>query len=154
VDAVVWMGGLRAALLLSGLVAAEWVQRRVDTERGTSLARLLAANATLIVAGLVTFGLARNFWLAVVAFWLASVLRRVSAPLQEAWYNRRIDDAQVRATLFSVTSQVDALGQMAGGPAVGAVGNASVRAALVISGLLLAPVVPLYRVAMKREDRI
>jgi hypothetical protein len=35
------------------------------------------------------------------------------------------------------------MGQVAGGPAVGAVGNASVRAALVLSGLLLAPALPL-----------
>jgi DHA3 family tetracycline resistance protein-like MFS transporter len=57
----------------------------------------------------------------------------------------------VRATLFSATSQVDALGQIVGGPGVGAVGNVSIRAALVLSALLLAPVVPLYRVARGRE---
>jgi DHA3 family tetracycline resistance protein-like MFS transporter len=52
-----------------------------------------------------------------------------------------------------VTSQADALGQIAGGPAVGAVGNVSIRAALVCSALLLAPVVPLYRVARGREEK-
>jgi DHA3 family tetracycline resistance protein-like MFS transporter len=151
VDPVVWLGGLRAALLLGGLAASEVVRRRVDTGQGRSLARLLAANAALIVAGLVLFGLVRSLWLAMAAFWLVGTLRRVAAPLHEAWYNRRIDDPQVRATLFSMTSQVDALGQIAGGPGVGLVGNVSIRAALVVSALLLAPVVPLYRVAQRRE---
>ncbi|MGD8792191.1 MAG: MFS transporter [Anaerolineae bacterium] len=153
VDPVVWLGGLRGALLLGGLAASEVVRRRVETEQGRSLSRLLAANTTLIVAGLAVFGLARDLWLAMATFWLVGTLRRVAAPLHEAWYNRRIDDAQVRATLFSVTSQADALGQIAGGPAVGAVGNVSIRAALVCSALLLAPVVPLYRVARGREEK-
>jgi DHA3 family tetracycline resistance protein-like MFS transporter len=148
---VVWLGGLRAVLLLGGLAASEMVRRRVDTAQGRSMAGLLAANATLIVAGLAVFGLARQLWLAVAAFWLVGTLRRVAAPLHETWFNRRIDDPQVRATLFSATSQVDALGQIVGGPGVGAVGNVSIRAALVLSALLLAPVVPLYRVASRRE---
>jgi DHA3 family tetracycline resistance protein-like MFS transporter len=79
--------------------------------------------------------------------------RRVVEPLQTAWYNLSIDDPQVRATLFSVTSQVDALGQIAGGPGVGAIGNVSIRAALVASAALLLPVVPLYGVAMRRSER-
>jgi DHA3 family tetracycline resistance protein-like MFS transporter len=54
----------------------------------------------------------------------------------------------VRATVFSVSSQVDAIGQISGGPLVGVIGNAlSIRAALVTSGLMLSPVLPLYAIA-------
>ena len=75
----------------------------------------------------------------------------MSAPLQEAWFNRCLDDSQVRAPLFSVSSQGDAIGQISGGPRVGASGNRfSVRAALVASALLLAPVLPLYSAAIRR----
>ena len=52
--------------------------------------------------------------------------------------------------MFSVTGQVDAIGQIAGGPAVGAIGNASIRAALVLSALILSPVLPLYAYAIRR----
>jgi DHA3 family tetracycline resistance protein-like MFS transporter len=96
-------------------------------------------------------GLAPTLWLAALAYGLVATLRGVAAPLHQAWYNRRIDDPQVRATLFSVTSQVDALGQIGGGPLMGIVGNVSVRAALVVSAALLVPVLPLYRVAVRRE---
>jgi DHA3 family tetracycline resistance protein-like MFS transporter len=76
----------------------------------------------------------------------------VVGPLQDIWINRRIDDPQVRATVFSVTGQVDALGQIAGGPFVGAIGNASIRAALVTSSALLLPVLPLYAVARRHSE--
>jgi DHA3 family tetracycline resistance protein-like MFS transporter len=52
--------------------------------------------------------------------------------------------------MFSVSGQVDAIGQIVGGPGVGLVGNLSIRAALLVSALLLSPVVPLYQLAIRR----
>ena len=150
-EPVVWFGALRAVDAVLGLAVVEWARRRLDTGRARSLARVLMASATLIVAGLALFGLARAFWLAVACFILASTMRSLVTPLQDIWINRRIDDPQVRATLFSVTGQVDALGQIAGGPLVGAIGNVSIRAALVTSAALLLPAVPLYGVALRRS---
>jgi DHA3 family tetracycline resistance protein-like MFS transporter len=53
--------------------------------------------------------------------------------------------------MFSVSGQANAIGQIAGGPAVGAVGNTSMRAALVVSAVLLAPVAPLYAAARRHD---
>ena len=47
-------------------------------------------------------------------------------------------------------SQSDAVGQAAGGPVLGLIGNASVPAALIVSGLLRLPVLLLYARAIKR----
>jgi DHA3 family tetracycline resistance protein-like MFS transporter len=110
-------------------------------------------SGALIVLALALFGLARSFWVAVVCLWLVDALRSVSEPLYTAWFNLSIDDPRVRATMFSVTGQVDALGQIAGGPLVGAIGNVSIRAALVVSASLLTPVVPLYAFASRRLKR-
>jgi DHA3 family tetracycline resistance protein-like MFS transporter len=52
--------------------------------------------------------------------------------------------------MFSVGGQADAVGQIVGGPAVGAIGNLSIRAALVASALILSPVLPLYVLAIRR----
>ena len=101
-------------------------------------------NAGLIVMALAGFGLARRLWVALVLFWLIGALRSVAAPLGAAWFNLHIHEPQVRATMFSVAGQTDAVGQIAGGPIVGAIGNASIRAALVAAALLLSPVLPLY----------
>ncbi|MGD9046647.1 MAG: MFS transporter, partial [Anaerolineae bacterium] len=88
-----------------------------------------------------------------VLFWLIGALRSVSGPLQTAWLNLSIDDPQVRATIFSVSGQADAVGQIAGGPVVGVIGNRSIRAALVTSALLLSPVLPLYALAIRRDSK-
>jgi DHA3 family tetracycline resistance protein-like MFS transporter len=153
VEPVVWFGLIRAVLLVIGLAATEIARRRVDTNRGLTLARALMLNAALIVLALAGFGLAQNFWIALVLFWLIGALRSVSGPLQTAWLNLSIDDPQVRATIFSVSGQADAIGQIAGGPVVGVIGNRSIRAALVTSALLLSPVLPLYALAIRRDSK-
>jgi DHA3 family tetracycline resistance protein-like MFS transporter len=154
VQPVVWFGIMRGVEMVVSLAAVEAARRRVDTGRGTSIARTLLLGAGLIVAALVVFALTKSFALAVVAFWLVGALRSVAAPLQTAWLNLRIDDSKVRATLFSVSGQVDAVGQIAGGPAVGVIGNASIRAALLASALLLLPVLPLYAVAIRQDEPV
>jgi DHA3 family tetracycline resistance protein-like MFS transporter len=153
VEPVVWFGLIRAVQLSLSLAATEIARRRVDTNRPLPLARALMVNAVFIILALAGFGLARTFWIALTAYWLIGALRSIAAPLHTAWLNLSIDDPQVRATLFSVSGQADAIGQIAGGPAVGAIGNRSIRAALVTSALLLSPVLPLYTLAMRSLRR-
>jgi len=59
-------------------------------------------------------------------------------------------DPSTRATINSMGAQSDAIGQAAGGPALGAIGTRSVPAALVVSGLLRAPALLLYARAIAR----
>jgi DHA3 family tetracycline resistance protein-like MFS transporter len=148
---VVWFGIIEAVMLLISLAATEVARRRVDTARALPLARTLLLNAALIILCLAGFALTRSFWVAVGLYWLIGALRNIADPLHTAWLNLSIDQPQVRATMFSVSGQADAVGQIAGGPAVGAIGNASIRAALVSSALLLSPVLPLYVAAIRRN---
>jgi DHA3 family tetracycline resistance protein-like MFS transporter len=53
--------------------------------------------------------------------------------------------------VISLSSQMDAIGQIAGGPLVGLIGNWSVRLAITGSGLLLTPVLALYANTLKRS---
>jgi len=155
VEPVVWLGVIRGAQLIMGILAAEAIRRRLDANRPARIPRVLMQSAGLIVVALAAFGLVRSFWLAVAMYGLVSTLRHIRAPLHDAWFNQRIDDAQVRATMFSVGSQMDAVGQICGGPIVGAIGSfVSIRAALVVSALLLSPVLPLYKMAMRRGERL
>ena len=58
--------------------------------------------------------------------------------------NRELEPS-VRATVFSLQSQADAFGQLAGGPLIGLVATAvSLRASFVVSALLLTPAIVLY----------
>jgi DHA3 family tetracycline resistance protein-like MFS transporter len=150
VQPVVWFGVIRGVMLLLSLAATEVARRRVDTGRSRPLARTLLFVSAGIIVALAGFGLTRSFWIALSLYGLIGILRSIAYPLQAAWLNLGIDDPQVRATLFSVSGQADAIGQIAGGPIVGAVGNVSIRAALVTSALLLAPALPLSAIALRR----
>jgi DHA3 family tetracycline resistance protein-like MFS transporter len=152
-EPVVWFGIIRAVMQIISLGATEIVRRRVDTQRAIPMARTLMVNAGVIIVALAAFGLTRNIWLAIGLYWLIGAARSIGYPLQTTWYNLLIDDPQVRATMFSVTGQADAIGQIAGGPGVGAIGNLSIRAALVTSALLLSPVLPLYHFAIRRTAK-
>lgn len=136
---VVWFGVIAGATALLGIGATEVVKRRLDTRDHSVVTRLLLVITALRVAGVVAFGLAGSFPLAVATFLVAATLRRVTYPLYAAWLNQNID-SRVRATVLSMNSQIDALGQIAGGPVIGAIGTIiSLRAALVVAGATLAP---------------
>jgi DHA3 family tetracycline resistance protein-like MFS transporter len=147
---VVWFGIIAAVGRLVSLGSTELVRRRVDTatQRGAAGA-LLVVNAVLIAA-ILALALAGNFGLALGAYLVAAACRTTSDPIYTAWINRQVG-SRVRATVISFTAQADALGQVAGGPAIGWVGTAfSLRAALVVGALVLAPIVPLL--ARSRES--
>jgi DHA3 family tetracycline resistance protein-like MFS transporter len=149
---VVWLGLMRAVGLLLSIGGTELAQRRVNTENSKRLAQALMWITVLLVAGVFSFALAGTLLLAMLAYWLVYVTRNVIAPLYTAWINQRLD-SQVRATVISMSSQVDAVGQIAGGPVVGLIGNlVSVRAALLTSGVILTPVLALYRLAIRKGE--
>jgi DHA3 family tetracycline resistance protein-like MFS transporter len=149
---VIWFGIMRAVSLIMGIVVKSLVRKRMDLNDARSIGLISRINSALIILALVGFGLSNSFWLTLVLFWIIFVLRGVQYPLNTAWVNLKIDDPQVRATIISASSQVDAIGQIAGGPVVGVVGNNSIRTALLGSALLLTPVLPLYTRALRSEN--
>jgi DHA3 family tetracycline resistance protein-like MFS transporter len=148
---VVWIGHVRVVSMLLSVGAVEVVQRKVDTQSHSSIARTLFFISAILVASLFGFALAGVLALALLFYWIIDVAREVIGPIYTAWVNQRLD-SKVRATVISMSGQVDAIGQIAGGPVIGLIGNwLSVRAALVASGLILSPVLVLYRRAMRQE---
>ncbi len=140
---VVWIGALHAGAMLLGVLVSEGLLRRLDLHDPRALGRTLLATTALLIAAVVIFGQAHAFAVATAAYWFASGLRTLQYPIATTWLNRNIP-SRVRATVLSMVSQTDALGQIGGGPAVGAIGLRSLRAAITISGLLLTPALILY----------
>ena len=134
------------------IAATETVRRRLEPSRGRTLTRTLFLLTTLLFASLLVFARADWLLLAVLTFWLVYISRVLITPLYTAWVNQRLD-SRVRATVLSLSGQVEALGQIAGGPLVGAVGSLfSVRAALTLSSLLLSPALLIYTRSAAREQ--
>ncbi|MDQ5826503.1 MAG: MFS transporter [Chloroflexota bacterium] len=147
---VVWFGLMNVGLLLLGMLSTFIIQKRVDTNNHNVVARVLIAFCVLQIAFLVWFALAGEFVMAVLAFWGMSLFRGIAGPLFRAWLAQSIEP-RVRATVLSMVGQSDAIGQMTVGPVIGWIGTVrSIRAALVFSAVLLAPVVPLVAMARNR----
>ncbi len=149
---VAWFGVFSIAIALCGLAATEVVRRRVDTSRHEPVSRALFGLIVALLVCMVAFALAPVFAAAVAAYVAANVIRRVVGPLSTAWVNQSADERS-RATVLSLEGQADALGQIAGGPIVGAIGLAvSLPAALLASAVSLLPALGLYlRAAVSRE---
>ena len=107
-----------------------------------------------MIVAIWVFSLGSRFGVVVIALLVVRVLRSVSGPVFTTWINPHIN-SKVRATVFSMAGQVDAIGQIAGGPGVGYIGNAwSIRAALVAGGILLSPVLLLFGYVARQEDTL
>lgn len=147
---VAWMGLLS---LIGGLLAAGAAQiiiKRLDMSDTPALARAAFGLAGLLALALFGFAAVGSFAGAVLLRWAISILRTLIEPLQTAWINRHLD-SDVRATVISMSGQVDAIGQIAGGPPVGWVGGVlGLRAALFASAALLLPALPLYARVLRR----
>ncbi|MCC6804300.1 MAG: MFS transporter, partial [Anaerolineae bacterium] len=119
----------------------EIARRRLDTRSQRAITRALIAAFAVMVTALLIFALVENVWVALIALWVATTLRGTAEPIVSTWTNQHIDSS-VRATTLSGFGQVNAVGQIAGGPVIGVVGGAlGLRTALSASVLLLAPVV-------------
>jgi DHA3 family tetracycline resistance protein-like MFS transporter len=149
-DPIVWFGLFGACSAVIGLAGSTLLIRRF--ERAPAPARTLLALTAVLMAAQIVFGLAAALAAAVLALLVAQLARSLAYPVYTTWLNQQIDDSSVRATVISITGQADAIGQTAGGPALGAVGNVwGIRAALVSGALLLAPALALYARAIQRR---
>lgn len=150
---VIWLSGLGMIGQLLTAIATRVVSSRLDTRSGRALARASLYCSGLLITALLGFALSGSFYLTVVCWWGVSILRDLIGPIKDTWVNQNVDSS-VRATVISMNSQVDALGQIVGGPPVGLIGGAfGIRAALVASGLILSPVLYLYS-RFLRQDRL
>ena len=149
---VVWFGAINVAFMLLSVAANEIARRRVDLSDDGAVARALGVICLVRIVGVVVFGLATSFGLAVLGYLTAEVFRRVSQPLFTGWVNRHVDP-RIRATLLSMGGEVDAIGQLTGGLAIGLVGQlVSLRAAMVAAGLTLVPALPLLARARRQAS--
>jgi DHA3 family tetracycline resistance protein-like MFS transporter len=149
-DPVIWFAVISIGGILLSLVAAEVVRRRMDTTDHVAVAGLLSASNALLIATVMLFALAGNFAVAISALWATQLLRRTNGPLQTIWINQNLEPS-VRATVFSLAGQADALGQICGGPLLGVIAAAvSVRAGIGVAALFLVPALVLYARTLRR----
>jgi len=140
--------------VLLAIFVARPANRRLEQVDQLTVSWVLLGLDIVLIASVVVFGLAGAFWLALVAMLFVNVARSLAMPLFTSWLNQSIENSSVRATVMSITSQADAVGQWTGGPAIGAIGNVfGIRAALVTGAFFLSPAVALYGRALRHGGR-
>lgn len=150
---VFWFGALAAASTVLSIAGIEISRRRVDVDDDRVAARILIGLSAVRVAAGLGFAFAARLPAAVAALLVGGVARSASAPVYRAWLARRAPD-RVRATVVSAAGQINALGEIAGGPPLGLLARAgSIRAGLAAAALLLTPNLVLYgRAGRARAD--
>ncbi len=149
-DSILWFGVLNAGALVLAFLVAQPLVPRFERLGKEGMASILLVLESALLLGTLVFAFAGNFALAVAAFWSVAVARSLATPVYDTWLNANIDDSRVRATVISITHLGDSAGQWTGGPALGAIGSAySIRAALSVGALVLAPALLLYGYAIR-----
>jgi DHA3 family tetracycline resistance protein-like MFS transporter len=121
------------------IFAVRFVEKRVDAGSSLAIGRAMLVVTGIIAVAMIGFAISPLLPLTLILYLVIDTLRDVRNPLSTAWVNQKLD-SKVRATIHSMTGQVDAFGQIAGGPSVGAVAKFfSVVAAIATSGFLLLP---------------
>jgi DHA3 family tetracycline resistance protein-like MFS transporter len=146
-DLPVWFGSnqvvffviLSAIGTVLSIFAIRFVERRVNTSDPSAIGRALLLITGSITVAMLAFAVSPILALAVAAMITVDLLRNVREPLQTTWINQKLDP-DTRATVHSMFGQVDAIGQISGGPLIGLIAGAlSVRLAMSISAMLLSP---------------
>lgn len=148
-NSVTWFGIISLIGSGLGVIASQLLISRMEkkgTIRRTGLVMLASFGYILCLA---LFAAGRNFWFMLIVFLLAGLTCTVREPVLTAWMNDHVDE-KMRATVFSANGQIDAFGQIIGGPIVGLIARkASVSWGLGSTALLLLPALFLVPVASK-----
>jgi DHA3 family tetracycline resistance protein-like MFS transporter len=136
---VAFFAALRVAGTLLTILAVRFVEKRVDSSSPLAIGRAMLVATGFISLAMLGFALSPFLILSLGLYLVIDALRDVRIPLQTAWVNQKLD-SRVRATVHSMFGQVDAIGQVMGGPIVAVIAAVgSTVASLMTSGLLLTP---------------
>ena len=141
---VAFFGLLRAGGMLLSILATRQVEKRLDANHAPSIARAMLWITILLSGAIFTFAFSPALGISILAVTVVSIMRNIMGPLYNAWVNQRLDSV-ARATVLSMSSQVDAIGQIMSGPVAALISLVSVRAAITMASLLLLPALPLIR---------
>lgn len=151
---VIWFGILAMVANITAIIGIRFAEKRTDTNNHKSTVTTLLITNSLLVVAIIIFGLSGNFMMAAITYWLVSMFREVRNPIYDAWMNQNVK-SKVRATVFSMCSQANAVGQIAGGPILGLIATAiSLRISIVLAGLVLIPTLFLYGYSIKKHKLV
>jgi DHA3 family tetracycline resistance protein-like MFS transporter len=153
-DPVVWFGIFWLAGMLLNIAAIGSLIKSVERGGRQTVAYFLFGFTAIELVAMLAFALTGSIWLAIAALLGVFFCRNMAGPLYDTWLNQQITESSVRATVISLTGQANAVGQAAGGPVLGGIGNVwGIRAALAGGALAIGPALGLYARAIAHHGR-
>jgi DHA3 family tetracycline resistance protein-like MFS transporter len=143
---------LRFSAGLLTVFVMRFVEKRVDSGSPLSIGRAMMIVTGIIAVAMLGFAISPLLPLTLGLYLTIYILRQVRIPLQTTWVNHKLDP-QTRATVHSMSGQVDAIGQIAGGSSAFVAKYFSVVAAIMTSGFLLVPALGLVRRANSQPEK-
>jgi hypothetical protein len=153
-DPVIWFGIFWLVGMLLNIAAIGSLIKRVERGGRQTVAYFLFGFTAVELVAMLVFALTGSTWVAIAGLLGVFFCRNMQGPLYDTWLNEQITDSSVRATVISLTGQSNAVGQAAGGPVLGAIGNVwGIRAALAVGAVAIAPALGLYARAISHHGR-
>ena len=153
-DPVVWFGIFWLIGMVLGFIATGRLIKRFEHGGRKVVTSWLFGLTVAEMVALLVFALTGLTGVAIVAMLGVFMARNLAGPLYTIWLNEQIRDSSVRATVLSISGQSNAIGQAAGGPVLGGIGNVwGIRAALTAGALVIAPALWLYGRAIAHQGR-
>ncbi|TCJ01523.1 MFS transporter [Cytobacillus praedii] len=147
---VIVTGAIQFLIVLLSFVLLHVINRSSIHQHLKLIYLSLFIGSFLIICSLIGFSYSTSI-IGLISFYvIIQLARQIMHPLEEIWLNTVIPESSVRATFFSVKGQVDAIGQISGGPIIGGIASLfSIKTAIVISAILLSPVLYLLKKVLK-----
>jgi len=138
---VSWFAGLSAIGMVLTYISTGILRKFLGKQiLAHQLTRWLTLFSVALVISLLLFPISSSILLSFLFLLLIGILRALIYPLYSAWVNQNIP-SEIRATIISMSSLVDATGQIGGGPILGVIArNYSIQTGLLMSSLFLSPV--------------
>ena len=134
-DAIYWFGAFYAIAFLLNIGLLKVVETFVKERFAT----VLFLFNSLLVVFMFVFAMSNALIIAAMLYWVIASLRVVNSPLMSIMTNKQLQ-SQGRATTLSMYGQLDAFGQVAGGPLVGVIAlYTSIQGGLIASAILIVP---------------
>ena len=146
-----FLGSLRAVAMVGSIFATWKIEKRFDVNDPAKVSQALLMATIVLAVSIILFAFSPWLMLSSLLFMSVSATRNIIGPFYNAWINYKLP-TNLRATILSMSGQVDAIGQVSSGPIAAAISLLSLRSAIAFAGLLLTPALPLIKRAQPVEE--
>lgn len=145
---VTWFGIFGIAGMILSAIVMQFVAKKLEKKDKIQSGKILLATNIFHISFMLVFALTKNFSLMLITYLATNMFRTINEPIFNAWLNSHIDD-NARATVLSINGQINALGQILGGPIIGIIATKiSVSIGIACTSLLVTPVLVLYIISI------